>query len=50
MHSGTKTTGAGRLFLLFFLPFIFLLRRGDVHGVTFSQINLDVLEAMFTCI
>lgn len=34
----------------FFLPFIFLLRRGYVHGVTFSQINLDVLEARFTCI
>lgn len=48
-HSGTKTTEAGQLFLLF-LPFIFLLRHGYVRGVTFSQINLDVLEARFTCI
>lgn len=45
-----KTTGSQAIVSFFFSPFIFLLRRGYVHGVTFSQINLDVLEAGFTCI
>lgn len=51
MHRGTKRRGEqGNCFFFFFLPFIFFSRRGYVRGVTFLQINLDVLEAGFTCI
>lgn len=51
MHSGTKTTGSRAIVSSFsFCHSFSFLRQGYVHGVTFSRINLDVLEARFTCI